>query len=86
MKVFLTAVIIMMIFGFFIGARRSEEIRDIRAGATSVNRFDKIYQESSGNEIRSVLIDRETGRQYLLFQRGYSSAITLMPEPHALDQ
>lgn len=86
MKAFLTAVIIVMIFGFFVGARRSQEIRDIRAGVKSGNRFDKIYQESSGNEIRSVLIDRETGRQYLLFERGYSIAITLMPESVILEK
>lgn len=48
-------------------------------GMKTENRFEVVYKDGSGlkNEgIRQILVDKETGVNYLLWQAGYGAGIT----------
>lgn len=40
------------------------------------NRFDIVYQEGSVNRNLMILVDRETGVNYIFVQTGYAGGLT----------
>ena len=56
------------------------------AKKVKVNRFEVIFKEGSellDDGIRQILVDRETGVNYLLWKSGFGAGITPLPDADA---